>query len=221
MPIYVTADDYDVLGGNDLLTKATENWRTWNGFEVILDGELPRGGFMTGSFTMGTSTTRSCQSGVFENPNSLRFCETSTPYRPMGKLSGGLPLPFDTMISGIFQVFAGAPIGASYTIDATDFPALTNLGNTSATPTMTIQLIEPGTEFEAYRTQTNFRFSKVMTTGDLRTRVYMDAQNIFNKARVTSRNRFYGGGGVLNDTFDRVITIEPGRRLLFGMQMFF
>ena len=221
VPIYVTAADYDVLGGNDLLTEATENWRTWNGFEMILDGELPRGGFMTGSFTMGTSTNRSCQSGVFENPNSLRFCETSTPYRPMGKLSGGLPLPFDTMISGIFQVFAGAPIGASYTIDATDFPALVNLGNTSATPTLTINLIEPGTEFEAYRTQTNFRFSKVMTTGDLRTRIYMDAQNIFNKARVTSRNRFYGGGGVLNDTFDRVITIEPGRRLMFGMQMFF
>ena len=31
------------------------NWRSWNGFEVILDGELPRGGFMTASFTGGKS----------------------------------------------------------------------------------------------------------------------------------------------------------------------
>ena len=49
----------------------------------------------------------------------------------------------------------------------------------------------------------------------------MDAQNIFNKARVTSRNRFFGGGGVNNPDFLRVINIEPGRVLSFGLQTYF
>ena len=221
VPVYVTDPDLDILSGNDLLTGASENWRTWNGFEVIIDGELPRGGFMTGSFTAGTSTISNCHRGMMETPNSLRHCETSTPYRPLGKLSGGLPLPFDTMISGIFQVFPGDEIRATYTIDQTDYAGLVNLGNADGTPTLTVNLIEPGTEFEPYRTQTNFRFSKVITVGGTRTRIYMDAQNIFNKARVTRRNRFYGGGGVVNEDFLRVLNIEPGRRLIFGMQAYF
>ena len=60
-----------------------------------------------------------------------------------------------------------------------------------------------------------------MTTGGMRTRIYMDANNIFNKARVTRRNRFYGGGGVLNADFLRVQNIEAGRVLMFGVQTYF
>jgi len=224
VPIYTTSPDLNILTGNDLLTGAANDWRTWNGFELIVDGELWRGGFMTASVTAGSATNNFCQSGVAENPNSLRFCNYTTPYRPMAKLSGGLPLPFDTMISGIFQVFPGEEIQASYTLDPTDFPGLINLGDTTATiPTLSVGLIEPGTEFEPYRTQTNFRFSKVITMGggNVRARVYMDAQNIFNKARVTSRNRSFGGGGVKNPEFLRVINIEPGRVLSFGVQTYF
>ena len=82
-------------------------------------------------------------------------------------------------------------------------------------------MIEPGTEFEEYRTEVALRFSKVFTVGDVRTRVYMDANNIFNQARVTARNRFYGGSGVKNPDFLRVIGIEPGRQLSFGVQTSF
>ena len=219
VPIYNLREGIRITGGNNFLTEATEDWRTWNGFEVILDGELPRGGFMTGSFTAGTSTNRRCQSGVEENPNSLRHCENASPYRPSAKLSGGLPLPFDTMISGLFQVFAGAPISASYAISADDFPGL-NFGP-GVDPTITVNLIEPNTEFEEYSAELALRFSKVVTVGDVRTRLYMDAQNLFNTARVLGRNRFFGGGGVKNPEFLRILRIEPGRSLQFGVQAYF
>ena len=201
---------------------APGDYRTWNGFEVILDGELPRGGFMTASVTAGTNKNHFCNRGRVENPNALRFCETRMPYRPMAKLSGALPLPFDTMISGLIQVFPGAPIRASYRINADDFPALVNLGDPDEdNPNLEVNLIEPGTVFEDYTTEMQLRFSKVVTINDVRTRFYMDATNITNRARVTSRNRFYGGGGVRNPDFLRINTIEPGRRLSFGMQMYF
>ena len=222
VPIYVTAPDLDIQTGNDFHTVASGDYRTWNGFEVILDGELPRGGFMTASVTAGTNKNHFCNRGNVENPNQLRHCETRMPYRPMAKLSGALPLPFDTMISGLVQVFPGAPIRATYAINAVDFPAIVNLGDPDSTnPNIEVNLIEPGTVFEDYTTEMQLRFSKVVTINDVRTRFYMDATNITNRARVTSRNRFYGGGGVRNEDFLRIIGIEPGRRLSFGMQMYF
>ena len=57
--------------------------------------------------------------------------------------------------------------------------------------------------------------------GDVRTRVYVDANNIFNQARVTNRSRSYGGGGIKNDNFLRILSIEPGRQLSFGLQSSF
>ena len=219
VPIYNLREDVDIVTGNDFLTQAPENWRTWNGFEVIVDGELPRGGFMTGSITMGSSTNHMCHAAIHANPNRLRHCETKSPYQPLGKLSGALPLPFDTMISGLITVFPGQAISATYQIDTTDFPGLYSGENVN--PTRTVNLIEPNTEFEPYTTVMQLRFSKVFTVGDFRIRGYMDANNLFNRARVRSRNRGYGGGGVRNPAFLRIINIEPGRRLSFGMQMYF
>lgn len=49
----------------------------------------------------------------------------------------------------------------------------------------------------------------------------MDATNLFNQARVTSRNRNYGGGGIKNPDFLRILGVEPGRVLTFGLQSSF
>ena len=217
--IYNLGDGKTVVGGNSRMQLAPDNWRSWKGFEVILDGELPRGGFMTASFTGGMERRHFCQTGD-DNPNTLVNCDTTSPFRPMGKLSGALPLPYDTMISGNFQVLAGNTIGATYTITQDDYPDL-YLGANSTSPTIQYNLIEPNTEFDPYRTNLQIRFSKVLTVGPTRTRVYMDAGNLFNQTRVTSRNRSYGGGGVKNPDFLRIIGVERGRVLTFGIQASF
>ena len=141
----------------------------------------------------------------------------------MGKLSGALPLPWDTMISGLFQVLAGNVIDATYVMTP-----LTTFQNSTWVPTNVTQdplivysLIEPNTEYDPYRTQLDVRFSKVITVADVRTRVYMDASNLFNQTRVTGRNRHYGGGGIKNPDFLRILGIEQGRVLTFGLQSSF
>ena len=217
--VYNANPGFEVIGGNRLMEAASDNWRSWNGFEVILDGELPRGGFMTASFTGGSSQASFCHSAR-DTPNNLVNCMTSSPFRPMGKLSGALPLPFDTMISGLFQILPGNEIDATYVMNATDFPSF-DLGGQSTNPSITYNLIEPNTEFDPYRTQLNIRFSKVITVGATRTRVYMDANNLFNQARVTRRNQTWGGGGVKNPSFLRILGIERGRTLTFGLQSSF
>ena len=176
---------------------------------------------MTGSFTMGKNKEHFCQGRHLREPQRASgTVRVTSPYRPLGKLSGGLPLPWDTMISGLFQVFAGAPISATYSITTTDFPDL-DLGPGVGNVLQSRNLIEPFTEFEDYSTDLQLRFSKTFTIGDVRTRLYMDASNIFNSSRVTSRNRFYGGDGVKNPDFLRILGIEPGRVLSFGFQTYF
>ncbi len=217
--IYNANPGFGVETGNDLMEGAPHNWRSWNGVEVILDGELPRGGFMTASFTGGKSENSFCQSGIEQNPNGLTNCRTSSPFRPMAKLSGALRLPFDTMISGLFQILPGNVINASYVMTPVDFPGF-DVGSVG-TQELALNLIEPNTEFDPYRTQLNIRFSKVITTGDVRTRVYMDATNLFNQARVTRRNETYGSAEIKNASFLRVLGIESGRQLTFGLQSSF
>ena len=203
--------------GNQYLTLAPDDWRSWNGFEVIVDGTLPRGGFMNASFTTGASENDRCTSAQ-DDPNRLRFCRNSTPYRHMGKLSGAVPLPFDTMISGLFQMFAGDTQRARYRVSAFDTGGRAlNLQE----GTTEVQLIEPGTMFYDATTRLQVRFMKDMNIAGWQARVYMTADNIFNKAAVTSRNQYYGGEGQLNADFHRPIAIQPGRRLSFGIQTTF
>lgn len=203
--------------GNLYTTLAPDDWRSWNGFEVIVDGTLPRGGFMNASWTAGASENHRC-TGARDNPNALRFCHNSTPYRHMGKLSGAVPLPFETMISGLFQMFAGDAQGAFYRAGAFDAGGRTlNVQD----ETVDVQLIEPGTMLFDATTRLQLRFMKDMDIADWNVRVYMTADNIFNKAAVTRRNQVFGGGGEQNVDYHRPVTIQPGRRLTFGIQTSF
>ena len=123
------------------------------------------------------------------------------------------------MISGIFQVFPGGGARRHLCHEHRRFSRL-DFGP-GQSQSLSFNLIEPGTEFESIRTNLQLRFSKVITTRNVRTRVYMDANNLFNQARVTSRQRFYGGGGIYSDTYDRINRIERGRVLTFGLQSSF
>ena len=214
--VYEFADPNFVFStGEQLMTLAPDDWRTWNGFELIVDGRLWRGGFVNASWTAGKSEHHFCTAGR-DDPNQLRFCHWNEPLRHMGKLYGAVPLPFDTMISGLFQVFAGGHRGANWRADAADFGR--PLINASDEGTINVQLIEPGTEFYDATTSLLVRFIKDVNVGASQLRLYMTASNIFNRAAVTSRNQYLGGGGVLSTDYHRPITIQDGRALSFGMQ---
>ena len=217
--IYGLAPGFRFSSGDLLDTQAAENWRTWNGFELIVDGQLPHGGFMTASWTAGKAVSDMCQAGR-DDPNALRFCHTESPYRHSGKISGALPLPWDTMISGLFQVVQGSDVSANYRVGAGDVGQGVLLRNGSPY-TVGIDLIEPNTLFYNPTTSLLLRFSKVITFADIRTRVYMDASNIFNGSAIKTSNEAFGGNGVVSAIYLRPRAVQAGRLLTFGMQMFF
>ncbi len=237
LTLYEYADpDFGYSTGDILYTRAPDDSRSWNGLEVIVDGRLWREGFAQASWTGGQASGNFCTEPRLDNPNGnpaddspafgLDFCDNSRGFRNNFKLSGGIPLPFDTMISGLFQVFAGNEILATYQVDAVDLgrPLVSPL-DTSFQPVLEnvdVALIEPGTQFEDITTQLNIRFQKIMTLGGgMRVRAFMDASNLFNTLTVFTRNRFFGGGGTLNDDFYRPIQFNQGRVLSFGAQVSF
>ena len=221
---YEFADPSFVFSAGDLLhTVAEDDYRTWNGFEVILDGQLWGGGFMSSSWTAGETVNNFCTDAREEAPTGLRFCENSTGYRNLFKISASVPLPFDIQISTLFQAFPGSQILANYEINQADLrrPININLGSAATTGRVTVPLIEPGTQFDDVTTDLQLRFAKTITTGGVRTLVFMNASNIFNDLQVNTRNRFFGGGQVLNDDFFRPTLINSGRALSFGLQTSF
>ena len=130
------------------------------------------------------------------------------------------------MISGLFQVFAGNQILASYNVGPGDIGR--GLNDAGGDGLLGIALIEPGTLYEDdYITRLDLRFQKIITTGDFRTRVFMDASNLFNDLTIFTRNQFFGaspvagGGTVVNDEFFRPVTLNNGRVLSFGLQTSF
>ena len=71
-------------------TNAPNDFRTYNGVEFGTNVQLPRNGFAMMSLTSGKTQTANC---TVNNPNSLRFCDSTTPFRHIFKISGGVPLP--------------------------------------------------------------------------------------------------------------------------------
>lgn len=172
-------------------------------------------------FLYGGSERRPHRASAADNPvYGLRFCENESGFRNSFKFSGGIPLPFDTMFSGLLQVFAGNEILGTYSVDETDIGRPIN--DSGGDGLIDIPLIEPGTDYEEAITRLDLRFAKVITTGNFRTRLFMDATNLFNSVTVFSRNRFYGSGtSGQNDEFFRPITLNDGRVLAFGLQTSF
>lgn len=224
--VYELADPAFAFSTGDVLhTQAPDDSRTWNGFELIADGRLWRNGFLQASWTAGTTANDFCTDARMENPNGLRFCRNSTGYRHLFKISGSAVLPYDVMISGLFQVFPGRQILADYLVSEGDVGRRLNLGGAFGTPeasgTVELPLIEPGARYEDSTSDLQLRFTKDVRMGGTRLRVFMNASNIFNTLTVTSRNRFFGGGQTLSDDFFRPITVSAGRALTWGMQTTF
>jgi hypothetical protein len=207
------------------LTNSGE-FRTYNGFEVSANLQLPRQAFAMTSFTTNKTRTSSCENAE-ENPNNLRFCDQTTPFRHIFKLSGGVPLKYNIMISGNFQIF-DAP-GAGLTVVAPYFAANMPVNTTAnggrtvtggqATPgTINVNLLEPNRIYQQYFKMLDVRFSKIMIMGAYRLTALAEFDNLFNIRSINQVNQSYAGDG---SAWLRPTSIQRGRNVRFGIQFRF
>jgi hypothetical protein len=203
-----------------MLIQAPNNTRTYDGFEESVNLQLPKRGFAMVSLTSGKQHTNDCDQ---ENPNNLRFCDTTTPFRHIFKLSGGVPLKYDIMLSGNFQIYDAPGAGlfvvppyfaANYVVNAANAGRTITGGQTTIT-SINVNLLEPNKIFQQYYRIADVRLSKTMTLGKLRTTALAEFENLFNIRSINAVTQNYGANWL------RPASIQRGLNVRFGLQMRF
>jgi hypothetical protein len=133
--------------------------------------------------------------------NGQSICNIVTPFEGQTQVKGYItyPLPYDFVVSGVFQNVSGPPITASYT--ATNAQIAPSLGRNLAacgaavvcTSTATVPLIVPQTMFEDRLSRLDLRIAKRLTlTQRMRLQANINVYNVFNGSAISMLNTNYG-----------------------------
>ncbi|MBI4477374.1 MAG: TonB-dependent receptor [Acidobacteria bacterium] len=201
---------------------------TYNGADFNVNWRMGNGGTLAGGLTWGDTHTNDCY--VVDNPTQLRFCDRRVDPN-LGlvrggvqiKLLGAYPVVAGWHLSGSFQSVRGPNITAAWT--SRDFNGTirfpnstrTNLG---ATPSITVQLIEPGTLYDDRLYQVDLRGTRVFGIGARRVRLMVDLYNAFYNNAVLQRNIF-GLLDTYGPAWGRPLSILEGRLFKVGVQLDF
>ncbi len=206
---------------------------TYDGADFNVNWRMGNGGTVGGGLTWGDARINDCY--VVDDPTQLRFCDRAVDPNSglvrgglQVKLLGSYPLPGGWQASATFQSVRGPEITAAWTSNTFNntiqFPGSTRT-SLGATPTVTVQLIEPGTLYDDRLYQLDLRGTKTFGRGSSRVRLMVDLYNALNSNAVLQRSTFggldtYAPPGVAG-AWGRPISILEGRLFKIGAQLDF
>lgn len=182
---------------NNLVTQASrfgKRTEIFNGVDVTLQARLKAGAFVGGGLSAGQTVNENC--ALIDSPQNSRpgYCDTRPPWsaNTQVKLNGAYPLPWDTVVSGVFQSLPGIPVAASYVV--TTAMAAQSLGRPFAgnVQSVTVDIVPPQTMFENRILQMDLRFTKRFRVGKARVEGNLDLYNAFNGSAILATNTRYG-----------------------------
>jgi len=204
------------VAANNITTWSTNNTRIYNGLEISVNARIPRG-FIFGGVTTERTATNDCDgpysTSSFSNPDNLRFCQKTPPFRALYKASAGVTVPLDIQVSGSVQAVPGGDVQANFTYNS----AYAGITLTGAN-TRTVNLLAPNTLFLDYQTQVDARLSRAFRIGGKRLQGYMDIFNILNASTVVSVNQTYA---TTNNQWLKPLVVMQARRFQFGGRLDF
>jgi hypothetical protein len=200
----------------------------YNGADVNVNWRIRNGGTLGGGMTWGEAHINDCF--VVDDPSQSRFCDRNVDPNSglvrgglQVKLLGAYPLFAGVQLSGSFQSVRGPEITAAWT--SRDFNGTIQFPNSTrtslgATPTITAQLIEPGTLYDDRLYQMDLRGSRTFGRGNTRLRLMVDLYNVFNNNAVLTRAAF-GGADTYGPAWGRPVSILEARLFKVGAQIDF
>jgi hypothetical protein len=204
--------------------KASE---VFDGVDVSMNARLGNGGLLAGGLSWGRVVVDNCF--VVDSPEQV-FCRQTNPPQIGGQAAGQLqvkfqfiyPLPWELQASGVFQSLGGLPILANYVATNAEIaPTLgRNLGQCGTRPvcngTLTVPLIEPGTQFEDRLNELDLSLKRTFRVGGkFRFLGSVDVYNVFNAAAIRGAVGSYGSSWL------RPTTVMLGRLVKVGAQVDF
>jgi hypothetical protein len=200
-------------------------YRNYNGFELGYHARLGARGSFFGDWTMDRSLTADCDS--VDNPNTFRFCDQGDydmPWLHEFKFGGSYMLPYDIQVNAALQSYAGAVLGATWSIGRTTRYAPDCIGPCTpgalVVPNMTpasisVALLEPGSSYYERLNQLDFGLRKVFRLGRYQYSAQMDLFNFLNSSFVKSQVTTYGA------SYTNVTSTLQPRTLRLAVQMRF
>jgi len=210
---------------NELDTTSANNKRSYNGFDVLVNGRGRNGATLSGGINVGHTINIICDVG---DPNALRFCDQSQyniPWSTTLKINGSYRLPYSIRLSGVFQSADGfGPSAPANTAPAPpDNHDVMNNYQVSRTvvPTLTqtqvnVLLDEPGSNRMPRVSQLDFSLSKTFRMQrNILLSPQMDIFNTLNANTVLTQVTTYGA------SLGNPNTILTGRLVRFQVRVQF
>jgi hypothetical protein len=212
----VTITEYNLnankLGAvSNILTWSDNRTQVYNGFEFSVNGRLPRGGFLFGGVTTERTAINNCSDLANSNPNNLRFCDQTPPFRTLYKMSGGYTLPYDVNTSVTFQARPGITTGSFYVFTSTT-PGESGLppGGLTGGGSLTVSVVDPTTQYYDYVKTLDAQIARNFKYGRMRIQPFLEIFNLANFSTVLTVNETVG------PHYYEPGTIVQGRRLQLG-----
>jgi Carboxypeptidase regulatory-like domain len=217
---YAISDLFDVnpaLSGqiNNLVidSKGYGDWyQYYNGVDITLNARTRGGVTLQGGTSTGQNVADNCAvraslpelsaaigGGLVGSAVSQTSPYCHVAYGMLTQLRGlgAYTVPkIDLQLSAIFQSKPGAQLAANYAVPAaTIAQSLGRLPSGNVT-NVTINLIEPGSQYGDRLNQLDFRLAKILRFGHTRTTVGVDLYNVLNSSAILTYSNTFVPGGV-------------------------
>ena len=192
-------------------TRLTDNYTTlssnigaWNqisnSVNMNVTARMKNGVMMQGGFNSGVSGNDYCDVRaqipewtviLAQNPTNP-WCDTTSGWQTRATALGSYTVPkVDVQISGTFRSDPGQQLAANWSATAANTVGLNRPFAGLGSPTITVNLIEPGTLYGERVNQVDMRFAKLLRFKGTRTLVGLDVYNIANSNAVLTYNQTF------------------------------
>jgi hypothetical protein len=155
----------------------------------------------TATTTSGVSTASPTAPQKSTTIDGKGICHVVTPFRGQTqlKLNGAIPLPYEFVVSGIYQDISGPNIVAAYSASNQEIAQSLGRdlgacgGRVPCTATATVPLLAAGSMYDHRIRRLDVRFTKLVRLNQrVRVQGNLDIYNVFNGSGVVQVNNAYG-----------------------------
>lgn len=188
---------------------------SFSGVDLGVNARFGKGGLLSGGISTGRAEINNCF--TIDAPHRPEYCNNVTDWMAgtQVKLLGNYPLPWwGLQVSATYQNIQGPAIAANRAYRSAEIaPSLGRNLSAGAAANVSIALLQPNAIWAPRFNQIDFRMTKIITVGKLRTMGQFDLYNLGNSSAILGVNNTYGA------TWQRPTSILAGRLMKFGLQM--
>jgi hypothetical protein len=167
----------------------------WNGVDVNVNARLSNGLFVQGGTSTGRRVTDNCEilAVVPEaGATSVPYCHEAQDWTTQVKGAASYIVPrIDVSVAATYQYLPGPEIAANWAVPARLVTGQLGRPLAGNAANVTVNLVEPGTEYNAGLNQLDLRFAKIFRFGGSRATINVDLYNATNANTILTLNNGY------------------------------